>query len=207
MTASEVSICNDALDFLGIPSIVSFDENTQAARTCKRSYEPARNRYLGSHPWGFATRFAALAEIDPAGLYNAYSYAYSYPARCLRTLSVRFEDTKRHSAFALGSYRELGADSKVITTDANPAYAECIMRVDDPLQFTSSFAGALAQNLAFRMAMPLTRNLKIRKSAFEYFLLLDASAKEADASADMPEEPPLTWDESRRVTGGVVWQN
>ncbi len=61
--ASEVSICNKALRYLGAAEIISLAQNSREAELCQKTYAEARNELLAAHPWSFATRYATLAPI------------------------------------------------------------------------------------------------------------------------------------------------
>jgi hypothetical protein len=52
--ASDVAICNTALNRLGANTITSFTENSKEARLCNAEYEGIRDQVLRSHPWNCA---------------------------------------------------------------------------------------------------------------------------------------------------------
>jgi hypothetical protein len=189
---SVIKICNDALSYLGIPSIDSLTENSQAARVCKQFYESTRDAYLEEHNWSFAVKHTALTEVSlPTEYSNYFNYGYSYPARCLRILSIKDEGSKRDRVFEIKIQTvSIGGDRKLILANVNPAWAEIILAVADPLLFSSLFSQALSQRMAYKMSMPLTRNFKIQQNALKDFLLLDKT--------ELREAPPLPWRESRR---------
>lgn len=200
--ASEVDICNSALAYLGKSAIVSLNEESQTARTCKRFYADSRNAYLERHPWAFSTQVVPLTEITlPVGLANYYGFGYSYPARCLRFLALLDEVSKKARVFEIKNTPEdLGGDRRIIVSNVNPAFAEITVKVTDPLLFSSLFSEALGLLLAYKMAMALTRNFKVQQNAFKDFNTFHTAAIDSDAASQLLESPPLKWSESRKFT-------
>lgn len=60
MAQSDVDLCSQALERLGLPPISSFVESRNAA-TCGRLYDGVMNSLLGSYPWKFTRKFSALS--------------------------------------------------------------------------------------------------------------------------------------------------
>jgi hypothetical protein len=84
-SATDTSIANMALGFLGKKQISSIDGTEIEAKACKQYIETAKNMMLEDSGWGFAERrvsLAVVAGVDMTG-YDAYTYAYAYPADCL----------------------------------------------------------------------------------------------------------------------------
>jgi len=74
--ASEVEICNRALQKLGASPILALSDDTVEARECNRAYAILRDSELRSHPWSFTRTRAIVAASATA---PAFEWATSYP--------------------------------------------------------------------------------------------------------------------------------
>jgi len=167
--SSEVDICNLALSHLGDEAEVSAidppDGSIQAAH-CGRYYPMARDVLLEAHPWTFATKRIAIAQLDNA-LASDWSYAYALPSTCLRPLSAlvpgqpeqflsQESDSGSHPYIV-----EAGADGGlVLYTNVDAATLRFIDRVADPTKFTPGFTMALSRLLAAYLAGPILKGDK-----------------------------------------------
>lgn len=98
MTATKVSVCNEALNLIGAQSIQSFDDGTSNAIRCATLYDSTRKSLLRMHPWSCAKKRAQLA---PVSTHPAFGYAHAFPLprdfiRLYDTGSVNFEIEDRH---------------------------------------------------------------------------------------------------------------
>ena len=82
MGSTDIDICSQALDGLGIPPISSFEDNRVAA-TCGRLYTELTNRLLAGYNWNFARALAAMEReaSAPAGL---WMFSYLLPVDMVR---------------------------------------------------------------------------------------------------------------------------
>ena len=83
---TDTDICNMALSNLGKGVIANMEEGIEDARACKLFYETTRREVLREFPWGFAHRIERLAVVDTN--VPGWSYAYGYPAQCLKINNV-----------------------------------------------------------------------------------------------------------------------
>jgi hypothetical protein len=74
-----VRLVNEALLRLAADEIVSFDEDTQKADICERSYDAVIVKLLGMRQWRFATRKFELSRLAAAPI-AGWTYAYQIPA-------------------------------------------------------------------------------------------------------------------------------
>ena len=49
-----IEICNLSLMMIGMPTIVSFENNNNNARMCKNFFPTVRDRVLRDHCWSFS---------------------------------------------------------------------------------------------------------------------------------------------------------
>lgn len=181
--ASVVSICNLALSNIGKDNISALTDAGAEARACSQFYEHVRDTMLQAYPWRFAGKTQSLAEIanDKPG---QWGYAYERPSDCLKPRWVRPAYSEDDPA--LTAQEEISfphdVDGQVIYCNLSPAFLRYTVRLTDPTRFSALFVDALSWNLAVRLAMPLTRDPKIRSEAFQIANLMTGQAQMADAN-------------------------
>lgn len=192
---SVVSICNLALSNLAKDNIQDLDEASAEAKLCKQFYEHSRDTLLQAFPWRFARKTSSLA-----GLTNTkdkrWAYAYKRPTDCLKVRRVTDEvqlDYLPYGDGAVAGGYAYDIEGTTLFCDLSPAFLDYTSRVDDVTKFPPLFVEALAWHLAVRLAMPLTRDPKIRADAFQLATRMQNEAAAADANevretSDYPAE-------------------
>jgi hypothetical protein len=87
--SSQVDICNQALANLGdSATVTSIDppEGSAQAEHCARFYPMALAAILEAHPWAFATRRTALAQVSNPS--TTWQYAYAKPSGTINIISI-----------------------------------------------------------------------------------------------------------------------
>ena len=181
--ASVVSICNLALSNIGKENISSLSEATAEARACSQFYEITRDMLLQGYPWRFAETTVSLAEIDNLKP-GAWGYAYQRPSDCLKVRWVRPEYSV--DAPAMTRQDELSLpyeiEGDVIFCDLSPAFLRFTSRLTDPTKFHPLFVDDLSWHLAVRLAMPLTRDAKVRADCWQVANQMTGQAQMMDAN-------------------------
>lgn len=179
---SVVSICNLALMHLGKDRIDTLDEASAQARACKRVYDPTLNALLQVEPWGFAGKTVSLGEItnDKA---DVWQRAYKRPVECLKVRAIGPTTSSVHPNCIEpqgGFPYEL--EGTTIYCDLSPAYLRFTDRTTDPTKFSPLFVMALSWHIAAMIAVPMTKNVKVRQDAYQQALALQTQAAVADAN-------------------------
>ncbi len=183
--ASVVSICNLALSNIGKDNINSLDDAGAEARACRQFYEHTRDVLLQGYPWRFAGKTISLAQVsnDKPG---QWTYAYSRPNDCLKVRWVR--PSYSEDEVPLTAQEEIGfpheVEGQVIYSNLSPAFLRYTFRLDDPTRYSPLFVDALSWHVAVRLAMPLTRDPKIRADAYQIANLMLGQAQMADANEE-----------------------
>jgi len=165
--ASDVSIANQALSFLGADPIISLDDDQTEAKLVKANYAAIRLSLLEQHNWTFATAWADLNPLaDPP--VNQFSHAFPLPSTLLRVLFVGqdFEHPE-------GAWRKEGNN---IVKDGDTCRIQYILDITDPNNFSSLFVQAFAQRLAADLAIPLTNSRSLMENHWQ---LYEAKMKQA----------------------------
>lgn len=181
---SIVSICNMALANIGKTDINDLDEASAEARACKRFYNHTLDLLLQAYPWRFAGKTLALAELanDKPG---EWKRAYARPAGCLkvRWVAPQYSET---DPCTLTKQQEISIpydiEGQTIYCNLSPAFLRFTLRVTDPSKYSPLFIEAMASHLAVRLAMPLTRDPKVRADAYQLAIVDQGQAQTADAN-------------------------
>lgn len=83
-----VTICNLALNMVGIPPIVSFSDNNNNAKLCERFYPVLRDKVLRDHTWSFATFSIKLPRLAEKPFDPRFEFAFQLPSDLLRIIEV-----------------------------------------------------------------------------------------------------------------------
>lgn len=199
--SSVVFICNLALSNIGKDNISDINEASTEAKVCKQFYEHTRDMLLQAHTWRWATRTQAMAAVANTKE-GRWKHAYQRPSDCLKVHRV-YDEMQRdyipggHDWIKAGGY-DYAIEGRVIFTNINPAFLQYTRRVVDPVQFPPLFVDALAWHLATRLAMPLTRDPRIRADALQIAAQMTADAAISDANeVRQVSDYPTDWHEAR----------
>lgn len=173
--SSVVDICNLALSWLGEKPIISLDDESDAAALCKANYAPLRDAVLESAEWTFAlTRARLVPIVDNNPVWADFSGArFQIPGEIIRVIGVYPRvDMELWSAL---KYEQEDRLIIIRTTlrageGAEAIFIRGILRVTDPVKFTPSFEQALAERLAWEMAIPITNSPNIEQGKGQKYM-------------------------------------
>lgn len=182
--ASEVSICNQAISWLGGKAIISLDDGTTEANLCKANYEHLRDVVLEAKAWTFAVKRLQFAKLSEDPVFG-FSAAFAIPTDIITVLQASAASTGI-SVTGPGSRSSTGngdeqrtlwqREGQTIVCDEAAMYGRCIQRITDPTKFSPGFVQALAARIAREIALPLTHSQTLEdKMVVKY----DASLAEA----------------------------
>lgn len=182
--SSVVSICNLALSNIGKNNINDLSERTAEARACKQFYDHVRDTLLQVYPWRFAGKTAALPALtnDRPG---QWARAYSRPSDCLKIRWVRPEYSLTNPCPQLLQdeiAHPYDTEGDVIYCNLSPAFLRYTFRLTDPSRYPPMFVEALSWHLSTRLAMPMTKDVKLRADCYSTALAMQGAAAEADAN-------------------------
>lgn len=196
--AQDVDVCNLALTFVGSGAeIASLTESSAEARACNRVYETARDETLGSFPWPFSRRQAALGLVSKKGDANhpssEYTYAYRYPADCLQLRKI-LSGLRIDARETRVSYDLLADEAgTLIMTDRADAVAEYTSTLgQNPGRWTADFQKALAYYVAYLIAPRLTKGdpFKMGDKCYQLYQRALAGARSCAANEVQPDQDP-----------------
>lgn len=176
MSVSKVSLVNGALIELGVPVLISLDEDSAAARIANTRFDDLLDQELADHDWSFARARAQLAAESTA---PAFGYAYSHvlPASpfCLQVIE-EVNDV------------EFVVEGRRILSDDTPLQIRYTYRVTDYNDLSASFRRAFIHRLAAVMAVPLTGSAKLKAAQEKLYLDRIQAAKGRDSQQGSPKQ-------------------
>jgi hypothetical protein len=143
---SDVEIANAALAKIGHDAITSFLDDSDEARAINALYAICRDEELATHPWNFATEWAALALITGAPANPNFDAQYQLPTNYLKVWSLG-EDWLGWPWIVEGTR---------LLTDVSDPVVQITKRVTDSAQFSAPFVMCLTYRLAMELCNPLT---------------------------------------------------
>jgi hypothetical protein len=143
--ASEVDICNLALNEIGESQIIDLTEASKAARLCNLVYSDTRDAVLREHPWNFAIKRAELARLTTDPIFD-FDAQFQLPSDCLRV--IRTDDD-------LDPYRIEGERLLSVNDSVKIEY---ISRVEDTTKFDPLFVETLSVRIGAKLAYNLSDN-------------------------------------------------
>lgn len=204
--ASDVDVCNLALAHLGDDATVSSidpPEGSAQASHCARFYPIARDTLLEMHNWSFASRRAALAQLDVTPP-SSWKYAYAAPSDMVNVVAlldpltpddysagVQFMNVGAYTApiVGLGVYtpqpyviETLEDGTAVIYANVQDAVLRYTVSVTDSTKFSPLFVITLSHLLASMLAGSLLKGEVGRQVAAEQLKLAGAFQAKAEGS-------------------------
>jgi len=190
--STKVEICNLALNNIGVRSITSVSELSEAARRCAIVWQPAIDAVLSEHDWNFATKIEALALISGETI-PGWDYVYAYPANCLNPLKVLEAEFDKDSP--INDFEIIVAPLthvKAIATNVETAYLRYVSTVSDETLYSPAFVEAVTYKLAGMLAQPLTKNTQLAISMMNIYNSLIAKAKAQNKNEGTAQPEPTS---------------
>lgn len=217
--ASSIDICNLALAHLGdeaqVAAIVPPDDTVQATH-CARFYPIARAALLELHPWTFATKRVAVAEVDNT-LSDDWTYAYALPSTCIRPLAALYPGvpvrafSNETDAESYPYAVEADADGNlVLYTNVETATLRYIDLVTDSTKYTPLFVTCFSRLLASYLAGPILKGDAGRREALAQLKLFEVEfSKAASRNSNIGKRSGYqnglpSWIAARGLSSGTV---
>jgi hypothetical protein len=178
--ASDVEICNRALQKLGAKRIVSLSDDSVNARACNSCYTALRDAELEDNSWTFSIQRYSLAADAVAPSFGPAN-SYALPAGHLRLLPPYPVDNS--------PYRDWMVESgKVLTNDSSPLNVRCVMQITDANAMHPLFREALSTKIAFELCEELTQSNTKKEALRTDYEAIVRRARKANAIESVPAE-------------------
>lgn len=196
MSASDISICSNALLMLGAQPINSLDEDLDRARIAANLYPNVRDDVLRSHPWNCAIKRVILSPEATAPLYD-FPYQFRLPADWLRTLQVG----ENYPGYG----QDYLCEGRMILTHEPHLKLRYLFRNDDVSTWDSMLVHVMTLAMAARMAYAITQSAALEQTRLQELQM----ALKAARSVDGQDDPPQTLGGSPLLLsrfGGSSWR-
>lgn len=153
---SEVNICNEALAMIGESPIRSLTEDNRRAGMCRVLYPRVRDLNLAMQDWSFARKtelLHILTDEHPEGA------VFQIPSDCLTPLNI-------YPRYQLRYPWKVEGNTIIISwltsddTDVD-IYLQYTYRCTNTDLFSETFKNLIANDLAYRICLPLTQDSKL----------------------------------------------
>ena len=171
---SSVDIANYALNKIGASNIISFTEDSKAARIVNQRYDAARDAVFRAHPWNCLIRRAELAASATAPTFG-YTKQYPLPTDpyCLRVLE--FSNGSMHYPYdnpvSNTGQPAFVIEGRNILTDEGTCKIKYVAKITDGTQYDANLIETLTARLAHEIAYAITGSTTMVQ-------LMDAQYKE-----------------------------
>jgi hypothetical protein len=157
--ATDVSICNRALQILGADSIIALTDDNNRGRAMAIAYPAVRDAELRRHRWSFAIKRASLAALADAPTGSQFSTQFQLPNDCLRVLQVGDFDVGPDLSDFRAAPTELYSveGRQLLTNFSAPLFIRYLARVSESL-FDVAFAEALSARIAKEACYRITQS-------------------------------------------------
>lgn len=176
--ASEVEICNRALQKLGAARINALSDTTRNARSCNAAYAACRDAELRAHTWNFAIARVQLAADATAPAFGRTN-AFTLPADFLRILP-------RDPLENLNDRDWQIEGRKLLTDEDAPFDLRYVKQETDPNQFDALFRESLAARLALELCEEITQSNTKKAELKNDYKLAIAEARRTNAIENVP---------------------
>jgi len=174
--ASDVDICNSALNMIGASNIISLTEDSRAARVCNQRYEFVRDAVFRAHPWNcLITRVEVAADATAPAFEFEYAHTLPTDPYCLRVLRPQDPD----SVFKI--------EGRKLLANSTPFKFIYISRVTDPNEYDQLLIEALAARLAADISYALVNSATLTQNLFAIYEAKLSEARFVDATEGTPD--------------------
>lgn len=176
--ASEVEICNRALQKLGAKRITALSDDSPNARSCNAAYTVLRDAELRKHTWAFSITRAELAADSPAPTWGRAN-AFTLPTDFLKLADPYPEDNTNARDWLI-------EQGKIITDESDPLYIRYVARITDPNAMDTLFREALSCAMAFELCEEITQSNTKKEAMRASYTAIIREAKRANALDNVP---------------------
>ena len=174
--ASEVDICNGALNQLGASTILSLTEDSKNARLCNARYTQIRDSIFRSHLWNCLMRRVELAK-DTATPSWGFSYQFTLPADCLRVVTILNYDY------------DYKIEGRKILANHGTVKIQYVARITDPNQYDELLRECISAGLAADIAYGITSSNPVSSNMYALFQDKLREARFVDATEGQNNNP------------------
>lgn len=173
--ASDVDICNSALNMIGASNIISLTEDSRAARVCNQRYAFVRDAVMRAHPWNcLVTRTSLAADSDTPAFEFDYQHTLPTDPYCLRVLRPENPDTV------------FRVEGRKIISSTTPFKMIYVARITDPNEYDQLLIESIAARLAADVSYALVNSASLSQMLMAMYESKLSEARFVDATEGTP---------------------
>ena len=190
--ASDVDICNSALNMIGASNIISLNEDSKAGRICNQRYALVRDSVFRSHPWNCLMTRKTLSPDSVAPPFD-YANQFTLPTDpyCLRVLRLQDPDTVHK------------IEGRKLLCDDATIQLVYIARITDPNEYDQLLIEALSSRMAMEISYSLVNSTSLTQMMETQFNTKIREARFVDATEGTPEN--ITNQDQRTYAEGDIF--
>ena len=174
--ASEVDICNSALNMIGASNIIALTEDSRAGRVCNQRYNFVRDSVFRAHPWNcLIKRISLPADTETPAFEFASQHTLPSDPYCLRVLRPEDLDV---------TYR---IEGRKLLSDTTPFKMIYVARVTDPNQYDLLLTETIAARLAADISYALVNSAVLSNMLQSMYNEKLSEARFVDATEGTPD--------------------
>lgn len=171
--ASDVDICNSALNQIGASNIISLTEDSKAARICNQRYNFVRDSVFRSHPWNcLITRTSIAPDVATPAFEFSKQFTLPTDPYCLRVLQLSDTDI---------IYK---IEGRKLLCDESSIEMIYVGRVEDANQYDLLLIETIAAAMAADIAYPLVGSSALSSNMYQLYQTKLSEARFVDATED-----------------------
>lgn len=149
--ASQVGICNQAINLVGGTQIVNINDEIQEATICKAIYDDIRDLVLEDADWTFATkRYLLTPEAETPAW--GYMFQFTILPEVLRVINASDSIDRLNGDSDLDWRRE---GNLILCDISTNLYMKGVRQITDPAKFSAGFTQAFVYKIAAHLAIPI----------------------------------------------------
>jgi len=173
--ASNVDICNSALNMIGASNIISLTEDSRAARVCNQRFEFVRDAVMRAHPWNcLIVRTSLAADSDTPAFEFDHQHTLPTDPYCLRVLRPEDPDTV------------FRVEGRKIISSTTPFKMIYVARVTDPNEYDQLLIESIASRLAADISYALVNSASLSQMLMATYENKLSEARFVDATEGTP---------------------
>jgi hypothetical protein len=173
--ASNVDICNSALNMIGASNIISLTEDSRAARVCNQRFEFVRDAVMRAHPWNcLIVRTSLAADSDTPAFEFDHQHTLPTDPYCLRVLRPEDPDTV------------FRVEGRKIISSTTPFKMIYVARITDPNEYDQLLIESIASRLAADISYALVNSASLSQMLMATYENKLSEARFVDATEGTP---------------------
>ena len=173
--ASNVDICNSALNMIGASNIISLTEDSRAARVCNQRFEFVRDAVMRAHPWNcLIVRTGLAADSDTPAFEFDHQHTLPTDPYCLRVLRPEDPDTV------------FRVEGRKIISSTTPFKMIYVARITDPNEYDQLLIESIASRLAADISYALVNSASLSQMLMATYENKLSEARFVDATEGTP---------------------